>query len=49
MFEKVQRHGYCNLGVLLSLAFENADIIGEDNEVVLDLHDAVLSTLLLPA
>ena len=32
MFQKVQGHRYCNLGVFFSLAFENTDIIGEDNE-----------------
>jgi len=31
MFQKVQRHGYCHLGVSLSLAFENTDT-GNDNE-----------------
>jgi hypothetical protein len=42
MFQKVQGHRYCNLGVFFSLAFENTDIIGEDNEVVPNSHDTVI-------
>jgi hypothetical protein len=42
MFQKVQGHRYCNLGVFFSLAFENTDIPCKDNEVVPDLRDTVI-------
>jgi len=48
MFQKAKAR-YCNLGVFFSLAFENTDIIGEDNEVRARLaNDTVMSHVASP-